>query len=79
MICLRFSRREQLRSGMDAGLVLFNTEVSFHNTLIFSDVNPGPGSVDIKGAFDKGSPRIRAYSFGLSREHYKKVFIKENQ
>jgi hypothetical protein len=32
----------------------------------------------LKGYFDKGSPRIRAFSFGLSREHFKKVFLKEN-
>lgn len=40
---------------------------------------PGPGSVELRGMFDKGSPRQNAFSFGLSREHFKKVFIKENQ
>jgi hypothetical protein len=40
---------------------------------------PGPGSVEMRGMFDKGSPRVKAYSFGLSREHFRKVFIKENQ
>lgn len=39
---------------------------------------PGPGSVEMRGAFDKGSPRVRAFSFGLSREHFKRVFLKEN-
>ena len=42
------------------------------------DGNPGPGSVEMRGAFDKGSPRVNAFSFGLSREHYKKVYLKEN-
>ena len=32
----------------------------------------------MKGIFDKGSPIVRAFSFGLSREHFKKVFIREN-
>ena len=40
---------------------------------------PGPGSVEIRGIFDKGSPRTKAFSFGLSREHFRKVYIKENQ
>ena len=35
---------------------------------------PGPGTVQLKGAFDKNS---KAFSFGLAREHFKKVFFKE--
>jgi hypothetical protein len=46
--------------------------------LLSIELTPGPGSVEIRGIFDKGSPRVRAYSFGLSREFYKKVYIKEN-
>ena len=32
----------------------------------------------MRGTFDKGSPRVKAYSFGLSREHFRKVYIPEN-
>ena len=44
----------------------------------YIDGVPGPGSVDLRGAFDQGSPRVKAFSFGLSREHFNKVYIKEN-
>lgn len=48
---------------------------------VFIDNLPGPGSVNLKGQFDgeKASSVIvpKAFSFGMSREHYKKVYIKE--
>ncbi len=36
---------------------------------------PGPGAVELKGIFDKGSPRVKAYSFGLSRDFFTKVYV----
>jgi hypothetical protein len=36
---------------------------------------PGPGSVELRGIFDKGTPKSKAFSFGVSREHYNKVYI----
>jgi hypothetical protein len=53
-------------------------QVSGKGVTDISDGNPGPGSVEMRGMFDKGSPRSKAFSFGLSREHYKRVFVKEN-
>jgi hypothetical protein len=38
---------------------------------------PGPGSVEVKGEFQKGSVRPKAFSFGLAREYFKKVYFKE--
>lgn len=36
---------------------------------------PGPGSVELRGIFDKGTPKSKAFSFGVSREHYNKVYV----
>jgi hypothetical protein len=44
---------------------------------IFIDGVPGPGSVEVKGEFQKGSARPKAFSFGLAREYFKKVYFKE--
>jgi hypothetical protein len=38
---------------------------------------PGPGSVEVKGEFQKGTVRPKAFSFGLAREYFKKVYFKE--
>ena len=47
-------------------------------TLMALDGVPGPGCVETRGMFDPTSPRQKAYSFGLSREHFRKVYVKEN-
>jgi hypothetical protein len=36
---------------------------------------PGPGSVELRGIFDKGTPKSKAFTFGVSREHYNKVYV----
>lgn len=36
---------------------------------------PGPGSVELRGIFDKGTPKSKAFSFGVSREHYDRVYL----
>jgi hypothetical protein len=40
--------------------------------------SPPPTRYDLQSAFGGRSPQSRAFSFGLSREHFKKVYIKEN-
>lgn len=39
--------------------------------------SPSPNKYTLDSSFVK-SPKSRAFSFGLSREHFKKVYIKEN-
>lgn len=39
--------------------------------------SPSPNRYTLESTFTK-QPKSRAFSFGLSREHFKKVFIKEN-
>jgi len=44
--------------------------------LLFTvDGFPGPGSVELRGIFDKGTTKSKAFSFGVSREHYNKVYV----
>lgn len=45
-------------------------------TIIIDGV-PGPGSVELKGQFQKGSAMPKGISFGLAREYFKKVYFKE--
>jgi hypothetical protein len=40
--------------------------------------SPPPTSYNLGTAFGGKSPQSRAFSFGLAREHFKKVYIKEN-
>lgn len=46
--------------------------------LSFVDNNPAPTSYQPKSDFDKVDPHGRAFSFGIAREAYEKVYIKEN-
>ena len=39
---------------------------------------PGPGSVELRGIFEKGGHKANAFSFGLSREHFNKVYVEGN-
>lgn len=39
--------------------------------------SPSPNKYNIESQFIKNAT-VRAFSFGLSRDHFKKVFIKEN-
>lgn len=41
--------------------------------------SPPPTRYTLDSAFGGRSPKSRAFSFGLSREHFKKVYIKENE
>jgi hypothetical protein len=38
---------------------------------------PPPGAYELKSQFSK-TPNGNAYSFGMSREVYQKVYVKEN-
>jgi hypothetical protein len=40
--------------------------------------SPSPNRYTLESTFQKQA-KSRAFSFGLSREHFKKVYIKENQ
>ncbi len=51
----------------------------FANLINVATLNsPSPNKYDLASMFTKDA-KSRAYSFGLSRDHFKKVFIKENQ
>ena len=39
---------------------------------------PGPTAYEPKSDFDKSNPHGRAFSFGISREAYSKVYCKES-
>lgn len=39
---------------------------------------PAPTAYQPKSDFDKNDPHARAFSFGIAREAYSKVYIKEN-
>ncbi len=41
--------------------------------------SPPPTRYTLNSAFGGRSPQSRAFSFGLSRDHFKKVYIKENE
>lgn len=45
---------------------------------IVIDGVPGPGSVDLKGIFDKSTPKVKAYTFGVSRDFFTKVYVEGN-
>ena len=75
MICHRCSPREAPPSDMARGRK-FSSRVRMQLN-IFIDGVPGPGSVEVKGEFQKGSARPKAFSFGLAREYFKKVYFKE--
>lgn len=40
-------------------------------------ISPSPGTYNTTGEYNKANMH-KAYSFGLAREHFKKVYIKEN-
>lgn len=40
--------------------------------------SPPPTKYDLGSAFGGKSPQSRAFSFGLSRDHFKKQYLKEN-
>ena len=40
--------------------------------------SPSPGAYDLQSDFNKTRPHMFAYSFGISRDAYKKVYIKGN-
>ena len=41
-------------------------------------VSPPPNTYTLDSAFGGKSPKSRAFSFGLSREHFKGLYIPEN-
>jgi hypothetical protein len=41
-------------------------------------VSPSPQKYNIKGDIEERAIRNRGYSFGQSREKFKKVYLKEN-
>lgn len=45
----------------------------------YIDGVPGPGRFETRGTFDKGSPQKGAFTFGMAREHFKKVYLPESQ
>lgn len=54
--------------------------ISKSNTLNLTELGdcPAPTTYIQKSDFDKSSPYARAFSFGISRDAYSKVYIKEN-
>ena len=42
------------------------------------DSVPAPTAYNPKSDFDKGDPHGRAFSFGIAREAYSKVYLKES-
>jgi len=45
---------------------------------MFLDDAPAPTAYNPKSDFDRNSPHGRAFSFGISREAYSKVYVKES-
>jgi len=45
---------------------------------LLTDDIPSPTAYAQKSDFDKGDPHARAFSFGIAREAYSKVYIREN-
>lgn len=49
-----------------------------NDIVLWIDDNPPPTTYNYKSDFDRTSPHGRAFSFGIAREAYSKVYIKEN-
>lgn len=45
----------------------------------YIDGVPGPGRFESRGIFDKGSPQRGAFTFGMAREHFKKIYLPDCQ
>lgn len=67
---------EQLASDTDQEKFLRLKVLNFNSPDILGD-SPPPTSYDLKSEFVT-SPSSKAFSFGIAREAYSKVYIKEN-
>jgi hypothetical protein len=54
------------------------TKGNFEKSLTVIDDSPPPNVYTIKSAFDSRQPDGRAFTFGISREAYKKVYLKNH-
>ena len=65
-------------------LVTENEQLSENTVLLFwlkppiIDGAPAPTAYNSKSDFDKTAPHARAFSFGIAREAYSKVYLKES-
>lgn len=74
MICLKERARERLLSGTET--VIRSTPIVF---LQRKDIDsPPPNNYKIKSSFDKLSPDSKVYSFGVSRDAFKKVYLENH-
>ena len=51
-------------------------EVSLFRIILFIAVTPAPSSYNLRSEFSP-TPGTKAFSFGIAREAYEKVYIKE--
>lgn len=74
-----FSKRApSLGYGDRSSFIPKSKTIIIQYIIIKLDEAPAPTSYNPKSDFDKTAPHGRAFSFGIAREAYAKVYIKEN-
>lgn len=77
MICLKRKLKELLLLALGRKVILVPLKLVKLFLLLFQ-VAPSPNAYNIPSDFDKQKPRALAYSFGISRDAYKKVYLKNS-
>lgn len=76
MICLRQRCKDQQESVTAPGITSL-LRVRYFVFFIMTDESPAPNSYSQKSIFIN-TPSSKAFSFGIAREAYSKVYIKEH-